>query len=383
MNYQQKKNTNLMKVTIYNRFLIAGLVLLIVSCNTDKAKKLEDLKSQQAELAKEIAALEDEVGPQEEAATKAKAKEVVISDVTLRSFDHYIQTQGQVEAEDNILVSAKSIGVVTQVYVKEGQQVRVGQTLAQIDNSIILHNIQSMKSQVELANTVFERQKNLWDQKIGTEVQYLQAKTNKESAEKQLASLQEQDEMTRIKSPINGSVDELLVKVGENIAPGMPAARVVNTSNLKLTANISEAHITNVKVGNKAIVSIPELKKDLIANVVFVGKTIDPVSRTFDVEVKLPSYNDLHPNMTGVVKIVYLTDPKALVVPVNIVQTLNNEKIVYVAESDGKNMIARKRVVTVAGIFDNLAQISSGLSASDKIITFGYQGLSDGDIVKM
>jgi RND family efflux transporter MFP subunit len=370
-----------MKVTIYNRFLIAGLVLLIASCNTDKAKKLEDLKSQQAELAKEIAALESEVGTPIE--TVVKAKEVVISDVTLRSFDHYIQTQGQVEAEDNILVSAKSIGVVTQVYVKEGQQVRLGQTLAQIDNSIILHNIQSMKSQVELANTVFERQKNLWDQKIGTEVQYLQAKTNKESAEKQLASLQEQDEMTRIKSPINGSVDELLVKVGENIAPGMPAARVVNTSNLKLTANISEAHITNVKVGNKAIVSIPELKKDLVANVVFVGKTIDPVSRTFDVEVKLPSYNDLHPNMTGVVKIVYLNDPKALVVPVNIVQTLNNEKIVYVAESDGKNMIARKRVVSVAGIFDNLAQISSGLSATDKIITFGYQGLSDGDVVKM
>jgi ABC-type amino acid transport substrate-binding protein len=114
-----------------------------------------------------------------------------------------------------------------------------------------------------------------------------------------------------------------------------------------------------------------------------VGKTIDPLSRTFAVEVKLPSYNDLRPNMTGVVKVVYFTDPKALVVPVNVVQALNNEKIVYVAESDGKNTIARKRVVTVSGVFDNLAQITNGLSAGDKIISFGYQGLSDGDVVKM
>ncbi len=377
-----------MKSKIFIRFAIvfvAGSVLAACDATSsdDKAKQLESLKTQQADIAKQIEALEKEIPADSATILTAKAKEVLIADVTVRPFNHYIQTQGSVEAEDNILVSAQSMGVVTRVTVKEGQRVSKGQTLAQIDNALILRGIESMKSQVELATTVYERQKNLWDQKIGTEVQFLQAKTNKESMEKQLASLEEQNDMTRIKSPINGTVDQLQVKPGENIAPGMPAARVVNTSDLKLTLNISEAHVTSVKVGNKAIVSIPELKKDIEARVTFVGKTIDQMSRTFAVEVKLPSYADLRPNMTGVVKVVYFTEPTAVVVPVNVVQTVNNEKIVYVAETDGKNTVARRRVVTIAGVFDNLAQINSGIKAGEKIITFGYQGLSDGQVIKM
>jgi RND family efflux transporter MFP subunit len=185
-----------------------------------------------------------------------------------------------VEAEDNISVSAKSPGVVMAVYVTEGQQVSKGQALAQIDNAVILSSIESMKSQLELAKSVYDRQKNLWDQKIGTEVQFLQAKTNKETLERQIESLQEQNQMLRIKSPINGTVDEVTAKIGEAVSPGQPAFRVVNTSELKLTANVSEAFVTNVQKGNKVIVTIPELKKDLVSKVTFVGKTIDPLSRT-------------------------------------------------------------------------------------------------------
>lgn len=376
-----------MKRTILTRFSLAlAAAVFLAACSAtstdDKATQLESLKAQQVEIAKKIEDLEKDV-PADTAAAIVKAKEVVIAEVTVRPFNHYIQTQGQVDAEDNILVSAKSMGVVTQVLVREGQSVVKGQTLAQIDNSVIILSIEEAKSQLELASTVYQRQKNLWDQKIGTEVQFLQAKTNKESLEKRLASLYEQNEMAKIKSPISGSVDALQVKVGENISPGMPAARVVNTSNLKLTANISEAHVTSVKVGNKALVSIPELKKEIEARVTFVGKTIDPMSRTFAVEVKLPSYPNLRPNMTGVIKVVYFTEPAAIVVPVNVVQSVNDEKVVYVAETDGKNTVARKRVVTVAGVFDNQAQISSGIKAGEKVITFGYQGLSDGQVVKM
>jgi len=381
------ENNNLMKSNIFTRLavvIVAGSMLAACSATStdDKAKQLESLRTQQAEIAKQIEALEKEV-PADSTNATVKAKEVLIADVTVRPFNHYIQTQGQVEAENNVMVSAKSMGVVTQVYIKEGQRVSKGQTLAQIDNALVLRGIESMKAQVELATTVYERQKNLWDQKIGTEVQFLQAKTNKESLEKQLASLEEQNDMTRIKSPINGTVDEVHVKAGENIAPGMPAARVVNTSDLRLAANLSEAHVTSIKMGNKAIITIPELKKDIEARVTFVGKTIDPLSRTFKVEIKLPSYADLRPNMTGVVKVIYFTEPAAIVVPVNVVQTVNNEKIVYVAETDGKNTVARRRVVTVTGVFDNLAQIKSGIVAGEKIITFGYQGLSDGQVIKM
>jgi RND family efflux transporter MFP subunit len=266
--------------------------------------------------------------------------------------------------------------------VKEGQQVSKGQVLAQIDNSIIMRSIEAQKSQLELAKTVFERQKNLWDQKIGTEVQYLQAKTNKESLEKQLESLNEQNDMMRIKAPISGTVDNVSIKIGENIAPGMPAVRVVNTSDLKLVANVSEAYVTNIKKGNSAVISIPELKKEITAKVTFVGKTIDPLSRTFPVEIKLPDDGDLRPNMTGILKVIFHTEPSTIVVPVNVVQELNKEKIVFIAETDGKQTVARKKVVTVEGVYDNLAQVK-GLNAGDKVITFGYQGLNDGQVIKI
>src|SRR5690606_31179585 len=174
-----------------------------------------------------------------------------------------------------------------------------GQVLAQIDNSVIVRNIESMEAQLKLATSVYERQKNLWDQKIGTEVQFLQAKTNKESLEKQLASLKEQADKTRIKAPITGTVDAVIVKTGENIAPGMPALRVVNTSDLRIKTQVSEAYVTNIKKGNRAMVTISELKKEIEAKVTFVGKTIDRLSRTFDVEIALPEDANLRPNMTA------------------------------------------------------------------------------------
>src|SRR5690606_15056125 len=215
-----------------------------------------------------------------------------------------------------------------------------------------------------------------------TEVQFLQAKTNKESLEKQLASLNEQNEMTRIKSPISGTVDQVAVKIGENISPGMPAARIVNSADLKIVADISEAYVTNIKKGNKVMVHIPELNEEVEAKVTFVGRTIDPLSRTFRVDVKMPSLENLRPNMTGVIRVIFHTEPSAITVPVNVVQEVNGEKVVYVAEDAGNQTVARKKVVTVGGVYSNLAQVK-GLDEGDSIITVGYQGLNDGDVVKI
>lgn len=374
-----------MKRSILIQSIVAistGILLTACSATStdDKAVQLEKLKKEQTEIARKIAALESEMPV--DSTMSVKAKEVDVLVVSGQKFDHYIQTQGLVEAEDNILVSAKSMGVVMQVFTNEGQFVAKGQVLAQIDNSLILRNIEGMKAQLELAVSVYNRQKNLWDQKIGTEVQFLQAKTNKESLEKQLAALQEQNDMTRIKSPIQGTVDEVMVKIGENISPGQPAVRVVNTSNLKLVAAVSEAYVTNIRQGNKVVVSIPELKKDISAAVTFVGKTIDPMSRTFAVEVKLPNEPNLRPNMSAVVRVVYRTELSAIVVPVNVVQEINGEKIVYIAEQKGKSLVAKKKVVGVEGVFGNYAQVN-GLNAGDQVITVGYQSLSDGEFVKI
>ena len=382
-----------MKTNFKNRSGLLSLTAAITiaaivdSCSAtsrenEKQVRLEELRKQHAELSDQIRKLEADIAAENPDTLTVRAKDVAVSVLKARAFDHYVQTQGRVESEYNILVSAKTMGVVTAVYVREGQNVSKGQTLAQLDNSVILRNIEAMKAQLELATSVFERQQNLWDQKIGTEVQYLQAKTNKESLEKQLQSLQEQNEMTRIKAPISGTVDQVVVKIGENISPGMPAVRIVNNADLKLTADVSEAYVTRIRKGNKVLVNIPELKQDIEATVTFVGRTIDPLSRTFKVEVKLPSLENLRPNMTGVIRVVFHTEPNALAVPVNLVQEVNGEKIVYVAEKQGRHIIARKKVVTVNGVYSNLAEVE-GLAEGDSIITVGYQGLNDGDVVRI
>ena len=224
-----------------------------------------------------------------------------------------------------------------------------------VDNSLFQRNIEEVKSQLELANTVYNRQKNLWDQKIGTEVQYLQAKNNKENLDKRLATINEQYDMTRIKSPITGTVDDVRLRVGENIAPGMPAIRVVSINNLKVIANFSESFIATVKQGNKVRVSFPDLNKEVEAKVTFVGRSIDALSRTFPVEINLPSDPDLRPNMTALIKVVFESYPKALVVPVNVIQSINDESIVYVAETDGSKTVARRKVIKVDGVYDNLS----------------------------
>lgn len=377
-----------MKLNMYTRITFAViLAAFLAACSATSAderkERLEKLKEQQASITKEIQKLESEIAAENpDSLANVRTKDVGVSELSIQKFDHYVQTQGHIESDNNVMVSAEAMGVIQNVFVTEGQQVSKGQTLAQIDNSVIQRNIESMEAQLELATSVYERQKNLWDQKIGTEVQYLQAKTGKESLEKQIASLREQNDKTRIKAPISGTVDEIFMNAGETAAPGMPAVRVVNTSDLKIQARVSEAYITQIKKGDKVLVNISELKKDMEAKVTFVSKTIDLLSRTFNVEVALPSNPELRPNMTATVKVVFESNPSAIVVPINVIQEINGEKVVYVAEEKGKHTVASRKVVTVNGVYGNLAEVK-GLSAGAKLITIGYQGLNDGDYIKL
>jgi RND family efflux transporter MFP subunit len=377
-----------MKSRLYSKVSALAVVAILAACSAttpenDKKVRLEKLKEEQANIGKEIKKLEEEIGAANPEAVNVKAKDVEVMKVAAKPFNHYVQTQGAIDAEDNILVSAKAMGVVTQVFVTEGQTVSKGQVLAQIDNNAMVRSMESQQSQLELAKSIYQRQKNLWDQKIGTEVQFMQAKTNMESLEKQLESLREQVDNSRIKAPISGTVDEVMAKVGENLQPGMPAVRVINNSNLKIKANISESFITTIKKGDKALVTIEDLDETLEAKVTFVGRNIDLLSRSFNVEIKLPSLPNLRPNMTAVVKIVFKTDAAAITVPVNLIQEINEQKVIYVIEKDGNKTIAKRRVVELGGVYDNMAQITKGLAAGEQVVTIGYQSLNDGEIVKI
>jgi membrane fusion protein (multidrug efflux system) len=367
---------------------IVTLAVFLASCgatSTDKQSQLEGLKKQQKEIADQIAALEKELaGAPGAAATKtSKSKEVSVTELKTGTFNYFIQTQGGIDAEENVLVSAKTPGIVTQVYVKEGQAVAIGQVLAQVDNSLIVKGIEELKSGLEMATITYDRQKSLWDQKIGTEMQYLNTKNAKEGLERKLATLNEQNEQSKIKSPINGTVEEVFAKTGENTAPGMPAFRVIGSNNLKVIAKVSEAYINQIKVGNKVSAQLLELGKKFESRVTFVGRNIDPLSRTFTVEIPVTGGVDARPNMSATIQITFNTVASALSVPVNVVQTINDEKIVYVAEESNGKLVARRRVVEVGGVYSNQAEIKSGLKAGDKVITFGYQGLNDGESVKI
>lgn len=375
-----------MKSKLYTKLLALFVIAIVVAaCNgssKDKETQLKDLKAQQAALATQISELEKGVDTKASESGTRRSKEVGVIELTARPFDHYITTQGAIEAVDNILVSAKTMGIITQVFVREGDVVSKGQTLAQIDNSLTLRGMEEVKSGLDLATTIYNRQKNLWDQKIGTEVQYLQAKNNKESLERRLATIKEQLDMALIKSPISGSVDAVDVKIGQNAAPGAPAFRVVSSDRLKFIANVSEAYVTDVKKGNKVQIAFGDLNKSVSGQVTFVGKAINQLSRTFPVEIALASNNDFRPNMSGELKLIFHSEEAAIVVPVNVVQDINGQKVVYTAETVDGKLVAKKNIVKVIGVYGNLAQVST-LKSGDKIITVGYQGLNDGELIKI
>ncbi|MFN6089592.1 MAG: efflux RND transporter periplasmic adaptor subunit [Cyclobacteriaceae bacterium] len=375
-----------MKSKLYTKLLALLVIAIVVAaCNgssKDKETQLRDLKAQQAALATQISELEKGVETKAPESGTRRSKEVGVIELTPRPFDHYITTQGAIEAVDNILVSAKTMGIITQVFVREGDVVSKGQTLAQIDNSLTLRGMEEVKSGLDLATTIYNRQKNLWDQKIGTEVQYLQAKNNKESLERRLATIKEQLDMALIKSPISGSVDAVDVKIGQNAAPGAPAFRVVSSDRLKFIANVSEAYVTDVKKGNKVQIAFGDLNKSVSGQVTFVGKAINQLSRTFPVEIALASNNDFRPNMSGELKLIFHSEEAAIVVPVNVVQDINGQKVVYTAETVDGKLVAKKNIVKVIGVYGNLAQVST-LKSGDKIITVGYQGLNDGELIKI
>src|SRR6185312_3290211 len=223
--------------------------------------------------------------------------------VTAGNFTNYVDLQGRVDAQENVMAYSQSAGVITAIYVKPGQHVHWGQVLVQLDNSVLNQNIAQAETQVNLNRTLYQRQKNLWDQKIGTEVQFLQAQATLQSSLKQVASLRQQANMYRITSPINGTVDQMDLKLGQAISPGQNGIRIVNADVLKVKADVPESYAGSINQGDNVKVIIPDAGDSVVAKVTFAAKVIDPASRSFAIEIKLPSLRSVRPNMTAVIKI--------------------------------------------------------------------------------
>ncbi|MDD2529046.1 MAG: efflux RND transporter periplasmic adaptor subunit [Lentimicrobiaceae bacterium] len=374
-----------MKTLIKKSLILTAVVLFAVACNkpADKKAQLADLKKQRDELNMQIQSLEQELGGSDSLANK-KMTTVAITEAEKSSFDHYIEVQGKVDGEDNIAVSAQTPGLITAVLVKEGDAVKKGEVMALTDNSVLQQQIENVKTQLNFATNLYNKQKALWDQEIGSEVQYLTAKNNKESLEANLAALNDQLEMTKIKSPINGTVEEVNLKVGQMASPGMPAVRVVNFSSAKVVADISETYASRVKKGDKVIVFFPDFKKEIETKIHFTSKYINPVNRTFLTEVKLrPSDIEYRANMLAVVKINDYTNPSTFVIPVSLLKDSSSGKYIYTAKEENGRLIARRKIVEVGRTYNGMAEIISGLEKGDKIITTGYNNLVEGQLIKL
>ena len=362
-------------------YLSLGLLALAVSCVApDKKSELEKLKSEQASLSDKIKTLEEEIKKSDTSAG-ANTKFIVVDFEQLKKkpFTHYLQVQGKIDSDKNVEVSSSIGGSVDNVYVVKGQQVQKGALLAKTDGEQILKGIQELDKALELANQLYDKQKRLWDQQIGTEVQYLQAKNQKESLESKKATLQEQYSKTSIRAPFSGVIDEVYTREGQMLAPGMPAFRLVNTNDVKLVAAVSESYVSKVKVNQDAIVVFPDLNKEVKSRVKVVGDVIDPINRTFQVDLDLKQdKNLLKANMISYIKIKDYTNPSVIVIPVNLVQRNNNQNYVYVV--DGK--VAAKRFVTLGQYYENTVEVLDGLKEGEKLITIGYQDLVEGQPIK-
>ena len=354
--------------------------LLILSACGKKAESLSELKAKQAELKTQVSEITTQITKLEGDSSKKFAL-VVANAITPQIFKTYINVQGRVDAEESVSLAAEMPGTITKINVKPGDAVSKGQVLAETDARALQQSISDLQTNTEFVNQLFEKQKALWDQKIGTEIQFLQAKTQKESMEKKMATLQEQVRMTKIISPINGTIDAIDIKLGQLTAPGMPAIRVINFNNLKIKADLSESYSNKVHKGNEVVVKFPDSNDSLTSTINYASRSISPLNRTFGVEILLDDKKEFHPNQIAILSINdYKSEKPVITIPLNYIQKdLKGELFVLVA--DGKK--AAKRSIILGREYNGVAEIKNGLSETDLLITSGYDGLNEGDLIEV
>ena len=373
-----------MKTILKKLSLIIIFTGLLFSCS-DKQAELIKLKKERASLDEKIIALEKEIAND---TTIEKSKDNGISitakKLSLAPFEHFVEIHGRLDGEDNIMLYPKSQGVVQKVFVQLGDRVSKGQVLATLESGALEKTLEQTKTQYELAKDMYERQKRLWEQNIGSEVQYLQTKTQKESLEQAVASLKEQLDYTKIMSPINGHIEDLPLKIGMAVSPAMPVATVINFSSLKVVAEVAEAYSMSIKTGDPVTVIFPDLNSQVNASISSASNYISQVNRSFKIEVRLPNkIPNLKANMIAVLKIIDYKSDNAISIPVNLIQTDSKGNYVYVVKSDGDTHVAHKNYITQGKSYNGTVEITDGLKPGEMIITSGHLSVADGAKIEL
>ncbi|WP_225975331.1 efflux RND transporter periplasmic adaptor subunit [Panacibacter ginsenosidivorans] len=388
MNFKDNYMQKIVNIVLF------GSALFLASCGAKsdatnngglaaKKAQLEELKKQQQKIGDDITRLEADIAKLDPSSAKTeKTKLVAIDSVETGTFTHYIDLQGTVTSDNISYVSPRGQGgLVKQIFVKQGDHVSKGQQLLKLDDAVYLKNLQQAQTQLSYAQDLYRRQKNLWDQQIGTELQLIQAKQNVDQLNDQIATIKEQWSMTNIYADVSGIAEQVNVRVGEfftGYVGQTPQIAIVNNEHLKVRVQVPENYADRVNTGTNMIVSLPDANKTYNTAASVSGKIIDPNSRSFYVDAKLPSDKDLRPNQVALVKLQDYVATNAITIPVNTLQTDEKGKFVLVAVNENGKWIAKKKPIEIGQLYGSFIEIKSGLEKGDKIITDGYQGLFDG-----
>jgi membrane fusion protein (multidrug efflux system) len=360
----------------------ASLLLLsfgVASCtgNDLDAKKaeLEGLKSQLSEITTQIKALEAELIAADPAFAAASKKSLLITTVAAKrgEFTHFVEVTGSVLSKKNVNISAETGGRILDIPAIQGMRMSKGQVLAKIDSESMQRSIEELENNLSLARTVFEKQERLWNQKIGTEIQYLEAKSRKEGLEKSLASLKTQLGKSTIKAPFNGTVETVRVRVGELVQPGSQMFQFVGESDLFIEADISESYIGVLAKGDSVEITFPSIKKTITTKVSATGSIINPNNRTFKVEVFLPSLPEVKPNMISILKIQDYKNKESVIVPSHLILADTKGDYLFAVE----NGVAKKKYVKRGYTSGDQTEIVEGLVGTEMLVDKGFREVGD------
>ncbi len=372
------------KIILYILFIAT-----VVSCNKkQELSSLNDLKNKKASIEKQMDSLNKILKDLDQKISKldTDSRQLIVTTITPKkeNFKHFIELQGVVKADKNIEIRPELGGTITNIYVKEGQRVKSGQVLMQLDDSSIQDNIAKINTQLNLAKTTFERQKRLWAQKIGSEMQFLQAKTQYESLEKNKSALLTQAGKMKIKAPFSGIIDDIFPKKGELASPQLPVARLVNLDQVYVEADVTETYLPFIKTGNEVIVKFSSINKEVKSKISQVGNVINPNNRSFKTKIQVNNKDRLiKPNLLADIQIVDF-QKEGIIIPSNLIQKdkEGNSFVFVVKNEDGVNK-AHKNIIKIANEYNHQSLIAEGLNKDDLLINKGSLIVKNGDLIEI
>lgn len=369
--------------------ILAGIFLVSCSDNSNDQQniqnKIREYREKITVLNEKIADLENQLEDTGDSPAKIKGIKVRVTKSRIQQFSEYFEATGELEAEEEAFISPEVSGQVTGIYVVEGQKVSRGQLLARLNTSVIEKNINEVKTQLAYAETMYNKQKELWDKNIGSERQYLDAKNQVENLRNKLETLNTQYKMSLIYSPINGYVEEIFQKKGELATPGMQMMQIVDLDKLKVTAMISEAHLPVVHEGDTVRVSFPSYPEITFEKPISrIGNVVNKQNRTFKIQVVIENFEGkLKPNLLANIKINNYNADTNIVIPSRVIREDMKGSYLYVAHKDNQQWIARKKYVTMGKSYREKSEILSGLSPDELVITDGYSNVTDGTVLNI